>query len=378
MSNKAHIECFISVGEFSGDLLAAQLVKDLQSHIPHIRFSGIVGKELLKVGVNQLISMDVLNVMGLFDVLRKVAEIKMIEKRILTHIDRSQPQLAILVDYPGFHFRLAEQLKMRGIKVVQYIAPKLWAWGASRVFRLRKDFDLVMGIFPFESEFFRSRGVNFEFVGCPHIKRLSNVQSDHRGLNLNENQPIVSMLPGSRESEVKRILPIMLMIKKILAKDRPQIQFCVPIAGNLNYQAILASIPVDEREGVFFIRERSLEIMKTSDLALVASGTATLECALLETPMVVLYKMDSISYFLAKRKVTTKWVSLVNIIMNREVVPEYLQNFDIDHVANVLRELLDKNSKRHMAMKKDFKMLKDELSDPNVMTSPSTCIKRIL
>ena len=118
--------------------------------------------------------------------------------------------------------------------------------------------------------------------------------------------------------------------------------------------------------------------MKVADLALVASGTATLECALLETPMVVLYKMDSLSYFLAKRKVKTKWVSLVNIIMNREVVPEYIQIFDVVNVLNVLIELLDKKSDRHALMKNQFKLLKDELSDPKKMTSPSDCIKRFL
>ncbi|MFK7825426.1 MAG: lipid-A-disaccharide synthase [Oligoflexales bacterium] len=378
MSNKAQIECFISVGEFSGDLLAAQLVNELQSQIPNIHFSGIVGKELLKVGVSQWINMDVLNVMGLFDVLKKAAEIKMIEKRVLAHIDRLEPKLAILVDYPGFHFRLAEQLRMRGIKVVQYIAPKLWAWGASRVFRLRRDFDLIMGIFPFEAEFFRSRGVSFEFVGCPHLQRLAKVKCIPEELGFTGTHPIVAMLPGSRESEVRRILPIMMIIKQNLAETNPNIQFCVPVAANLNYDNILSAIPKEQREGVVFVRERSLEIMKASHLAIVASGTATLECALLETPMVVLYKLDSISYFLAKRKVKIKWVSLVNIIMNREVVPEYLQNIDIDNVVRVLEELLDKNSERHLLMKKNFKLLKDELSDPNKMTTASACIKSIL
>ena len=378
MKNKAQIECFISVGEFSGDLLAAQLVTELRSYIPQIRFSGIAGKEMLKAGVEQLVSMDVLNVMGLFDVLKKAAEIKLVEKRILAHLDRLQPQLAILVDYPGFHFRLAEQLKMRGIKVVQYIAPKLWAWGASRVVKLRRDFDLVMGIFPFEAEFFRSRGVNFEFVGCPHLRRLAAVPASYEELDLSEKAPIVAMLPGSRESELRRILPIMLRLKQSLASHNPNIQFCVPVAANLSYEKVLKSLSNEEKQGIKFVRKRSLELMKVADLALVASGTATWECALLEKTMVVLYKMDSLSYFLAKRKVKTKWVSLVNIIMNREVVPEYIQIFDVVNVLNVLIELLDKKSDRHALMKNQFKLLKDELSDPKKMTSPSDCIKRFL
>ena len=244
MSNKARIECFISVGEFSGDLLAAQLVKELRSQIPQIKFSGIAGKEMAKEGVEQIVSMDVLNVMGLFDVLQKAAEIKIVEKRILAYLDRINPKVAILVDYPGFHFRLAEQLKMRGIKVVQYIAPKLWAWGASRVVKLRKDFDLVMGIFPFEAEFFRSRGVQFEFVGCPHLKRLEKIPYSHKELGLRADSPVVAMLPGSRESEVRRILPIMLTLKKNLANSKPNIQFCIPVAANLSSANLLCSVPI--------------------------------------------------------------------------------------------------------------------------------------
>ena len=378
MSNKARIECFISVGEFSGDLLAAQLVKELRSQIPQIKFSGIAGKEMAKEGVEQIVSMDVLNVMGLFDVLQKAAEIKIVEKRILAYLDRINPKVAILVDYPGFHFRLAEQLKMRGIKVVQYIAPKLWAWGASRVVKLRRDFDLVMGIFPFEAEFFRSRGVQFEFVGCPHLKRLEKIPYSHKELGLRADSPVVAMLPGSRESEVRRILPIMLTLKKNLANSKPNIQFCIPVAANLSYESVLKLIPPSEKEGILLIRKKSLELMKVADLALVASGTATLECALLETPMIVLYKMDSFSYFLAKRKVKLKWVSLVNIIMNQEVVPEYIQVFDETEVLKTLEELLDKKSGRYLVMRRLFKQLKDELSDPSAMTAPSTCLQKFL
>lgn len=374
----AQIKCFISVGEHSGDLLAAQLVQELKTQIPQLHFSGITGKEMLKVGVEQLVSMDVLNVMGLFDVLKKTAEIKMVEKRVLSHLDRWKPNIAILVDYPGFHFRLAEQLKMRGIKVVQYIAPKLWAWGASRVYRLRRDFDLVMGIFPFEAEFFRSRGVDFEFVGCPHLRRLEKIESCHATLKLDESKPVVAMLPGSRESEVKRILPIMLKLKQKLAAADPKLQFCVPVAANLSYEKVLKSIPEEEKSGVLFVKQKSLEIMKGSDLAIVASGTATLECALLGTPMVVLYKMDSLSYFLAKRKVTTKWVSLVNIIMSKEVVPEFIQNIDEEGVLSTLKELLDKHSNRYLLMKEQFKQLVNELSGHEQLTNPSTCIKRFL
>ena len=180
-------ECFISVGEHSGDLLASDLVLSLKDRFSKISFFGMTGDALQSAGVESIGSIDELSVMGFVEVLKKLPDLLALEKRILAAVDRRQPEFAILVDFPGFHFRLAEQLKLRGVKVIQYVAPKVWAWGEGRVAKLRKDFDLVLGIFPFEAGYFAEKGVNFRYIGSPHKDRMNKVIVKREDLGLASN-----------------------------------------------------------------------------------------------------------------------------------------------------------------------------------------------
>lgn len=332
--------CFISAGEPSGDLLAADLVRAFHFRERGIQFEGLAGHLMQQAGVRVLWPLEKLSAMGLIDVLKQAPRLRILERNILARIDRNPPDLAILVDYPGFHFRLAEQLKLRKIPVIQYVAPKVWAWGASRVSRLKRDFELVLGILPFEKDFFIRHQVPWHYVGCPHLARIESVRRSRRELALPESGRLIACLPGSRMTEVRRILPVLARLRRRFHALADDITFAVPVAGNLPFQQVLQLLPQEEREGMCFVRGESLALMKLADLAIVASGTATLECALAGTPMLVVYLMDALSYRLARRKVRIQWVSLVNLCLGREAVPEYIQEIDevrmVEHMQNLL------------------------------------------
>jgi lipid-A-disaccharide synthase len=353
---------FISAGEYSGDLLARDLVKQVSQLDSEVTFFGIGGDEMEKAGVNIDIHLSRLSVMGLVEIFSKLVEIVQIEQKILELIEEKKPEVCILVDFPGFHFRLAKRLRARGFKVVQYVAPKVWAWGQKRVVKLRDDFDLVLGVLPFEKDFFEKHGVNYKYVGSPHIDRIEGVKAEIADFNLDPKSKYVALLPGSRKSEVRRVAPEILKIiaklKSGTASSGENIKCLVPVAPNLDHRFVIShfigkefesSDPFESPiaiEDFVFVPGQSLEIMKIADAAMLTSGTATLECGLLSTPMIVLYMMNGLSYHIAKLKLKVNWISLVNLSVNKTLVNEYIQHIEYEAVANELSELLDTGADR--------------------------------
>jgi len=383
---------FISAGEHSGDLLAADLVLALSKVLPDHKASGIVGDAMLRAGVRELVHQRSLSVMGVVEVAKHLGEIRMIESFVLQKVDDLKPDFAILVDFPALHFRLAEQLKMRRIKVIQYVAPKVWAWGEGRLARLRRDFDLVLGVLPFEGKYFKSHGVNYQFVGSPHKDRVSKVIVNRRSLGLPEAGPFIGLLPGSRLAEISSIFPSLVLIKERLQKQHPQAKFLMPLADNLSLQSFLQAVGDNSGKwklegsdstasthvfaGIHIHRGMSLEVMSVADVAVVASGTATLECCLLETPMVVVYVMNALTYEVAKRKVKVPFVSLVNLLAKTELVKEFIQEFSIDDVvAEVDRLLADKPAREQML--EAFRSLKQKLKGDAAATAAAAICKNL-
>ena len=332
---------FISAGEYSGDLLGADLVAGLRSVFHSASFFGITGPAMNAAGVESIAGIEELSVMGVAEVVRKIGDLALLEKKIFAAIERLQPDFVITVDFPGFHFRMAEHLKMLGIPVYQYVAPKLWAWGAGRAERLRRDFSGVLGILPFEAEFFHGRGIKYRYVGCPHVDRIRRVKVDRTMFGFDRDratQPVVLLLPGSRKGEIEAIAPLMVRIARQLEAAVPGITFALPVAANLDLKFVRAHFSGLRHLHVH--HGSSLELMSVADVAVVASGTATLECGLSELPMVVVYEMGAISYALMSKLVSIKHVSLVNLIAGSEVVPEFVQNVDAIHVARQVEDLL--------------------------------------
>lgn len=360
---------FISAGEYSGDLLAANFVLSLSDLCPQFRAFGMVGEAMRAARVDPILDMKQVSVMGIADVARRLGELRLLEKQLLHQIDQRRPRFAILVDFPGLHFRLAEQLHLRGIPVIQYVAPKVWAWREKRIENLRRDFDLVLGVLPFEEDFFRGTGVNYKFIGSPHKDRTSKVIVTRESLGLQEKGRIVGMLPGSRESELAKILPKMMDVVKRLRISHPDTQFIMPLANNLSVETMKELLPMgvslEEGEGhlsfagIRVVKGMSLEVMAVSDLTIIASGTATLECGLLGTPMVVMYVTDHATYEIAQKAVKVPYISLVNLIAGKEVVKEFIQYFSTDDVADEAISLFE--GEKRQLMQDELHAMRDTL-----------------
>lgn len=346
----SHLRVFVSAGEPSGDILAAELLLALRQRLPDLEAFGICGPRMREAGAEALFGIEELSVMGFVEVLKHLPFIKRLEFSLLEALERRQPHIAILVDYPGFHMRLGDSLRLRGIYVFQYVAPQLWAWGEKRVARLKASTDEVLGIMPFEADFFRERAVNYRYVGTPQVDRARHARRDRARYGLG-TAPTIGFFPGSRWSEVSRLLPRMLEIRAALRALDPTLRFAISAAPHLPLSlfAGLLDAKLEESGGseaqVFalgdtqLVRGESLHLMKSCETALVTSGTATLECALVATPMAVIYVMQGLSFQLAKRFVKLPHISLVNLVAGRGVVREFIQNFAPEEAAEELLKL---------------------------------------
>lgn len=352
----------------------------LREKMPKLSPFGVTGQAMQNAGVEEIASIDEFSVMGVAEVARKLGELRMLETRLLHWIDQWEPKFAVLIDNPGFHLRFAEQLRMRGVRVFQYVAPKIWAWGESRAPKIRASYDMVLGILPFEEEFFKSRGIRYSYVGSPLKDRIDKVIVKRESLGLPTDRPVIACLPGSRPTEIRQNLPTIHAVRNSVVRDVPDALFLVPVSQNLSIDEMVDAMSLGgqrlkvetlppgkdlavgshECGGLRFVKGMSLEVMASSDVALVASGTATLECALLGTPMVVIYSMSELSYQIAKRAVKVPYVSLVNLMAGRRLVPEFIQDFSFDEVAAELVSLLRDQVKRKM-IRDHFEDIRDRL-----------------
>ena len=361
---------FVSAGEPSGDLLAADLVESIRELRPDLTPVGIVGPCMREAGVLELAGIEDLSVMGFSDVLKQLLHIQQLEDRILAELSRlvRPVAFAVLTDYPGFHLHIAERLKKDNVKVVQYVAPQLWAWGERRTKRLKKVTDMVLGIMPFEVSFFNERGVNCIYVGTPQVDRVAAVKGQPLPLADGYDGPLLGLFPGSRKGELRRILPSMLGVAKAAIGKDPRVHVAVSVAPSINngfLKDLLAELGYDVAlDGVFshdegelsihsrirLVKGRSLQLMERVDSAIVTSGTATLECALTETPMAVMYVASGFTYAIAKRVVKLDNISLVNLVAGRAVVKEYIQEFSFGEVADHMLELMMPGEPRRQAV----------------------------
>lgn len=350
--------CIIAAGEPSGDLLGADLALHLKRLWPELEQYGVVGAQMEAQGVKPLGHIDALSVMGFVEVLKHFSFLKMYERNFLESIVRLKPKFVVFIDYPGLHLRLAEQIKMLGIPVIQYVAPQLWAWGKNRTVKLGNVTHHVLGIMPFETEFFSDTTVNYTYVGTPQVDRTENLSRDKRQFGFSD-ETVIGFFPGSRKNEISRMLrPIREAIAAMRARGdgTAKIGIVVSMAPSLppafflshfgvpehEQKSLLEAITVDgqaDYQGIRIVRGRSLALMGICDAALVTSGTATLECALAGTPLAVAYRMHPLSFRIAMRVVKVPYISLVNLVVNKPVVREFIQNFKSEDVAMWLLSL---------------------------------------
>ena len=352
---------YIIAGEASGDLHASNLVAEIKKKDKKAEFRGCGGDLMKAQGVELLKHYRTMAYMGFVEVavnLRKVlGNIAQCKKDIVEY----HPDVVILVDYPGFNLRIADFAHENGFKVVYYISPQIWAWKRRRVHKIKKSVDKMLVILPFEEEFYRRYGVDVTFVGNPLLDELVKVGTGNRSIflrrnSLGERREIIALLPGSRRQEVKRTLPVMIKV----ASHFPDYQFVIAGISSLDkslYKDIMG------QSDVFFVENQTYELLQNSSAALVTSGTATLETALFSIPEVVCYKATGFSYRLAKWMIKVKFISLVNLIMDREVVKELIQgDMNEDNLVKELDQLLH-NGKRQRKLLEDYEELKDKLGN---------------
>lgn len=308
---------FIISGEASGDLHAANLIHEMNKKQSNMEFAGWGGGHMEKEGVKVFKHISELAFMGFVEVLKNLRKILRNFEICKQQILDFKPDFLILVDYPGFNLRMAKWAKKKGIPVAYYISPQIWAWKQSRVFQIRKNVTKMYCILPFEPQFYRQFNMEVEYFGHPLLDEIEKF--NHLTENkLTFTKPILAILPGSRKQEIERKLPIMLDA----ACKFPAYEIVVACAPNLEmeYYQKYAS------KEVHFVKGETYKLLNSATIAIVTSGTATLETALFRVPQVVCYKSSQLSVFIAKMIVKINYISLVNLILNREVVTELIQN----------------------------------------------------
>jgi lipid-A-disaccharide synthase len=320
-------EILIVAAEASADLHAARALEELRKIRPGIRAFGVGGPSLRAAGLETLYPAEDLNVMGIAEVLPKIPKILGVLRGMREAATRRRPAVALLVDSPDLNLRLAKHLKRQGVKVVYYISPMIWAWRRGRARKIAKVVDRMLCILPFEERFYEGTGVSARFVGHPFAERAlpGDTARYREALGLPAGRITIALLPGSRRSEIERIFPAMLDAAERIQERHPAVQFVVPVAVTLQESSLRPALARHATLDVRLVAGRADEVVGASDAALVKSGTSTLESALMQRPIVVVYKMPWVSYWVARILVRMSHFALVNILAGRTVVPELLQ-----------------------------------------------------
>ena len=317
-------------GEVSGDLLAARLMAGLKPHLPDARFSGIGGPRMLEQGLRSDVPMDTLTVRGLLPVLLRYRELKGIQNRLRDRLLAERPAAFIGADYPGFNLGLEEQLRAAGIPTVHFVGPQIWAWRGGRIKKIQRAVSHMLVIFPFEEAIYRKADVPVTYIGHPlaeTIPLVPDVAAARRTLGLPGNARVVTVMPGSRMSEIKYLTEPYLRTVRLLAARDPGLRFIAPMAGErqkayfteLKAKAGLQDVPLQLVDG------ESHACIAAGDAVLAASGTATLEVALFKKPMVIAYRVLQAEWLLIRNMGYLPWIGLPNILARDFVVPEFLQ-----------------------------------------------------
>jgi len=320
-------EILIVAAEASADLHAARALDELRKMRPDLRAFGVGGPRLRAAGLETLYPAEDLNVMGIAEVLPKIPRILAVLRGLRRAAEVRRPKVALLVDSPDFNLRLAKHLKKLGVKVIYYVSPMIWAWRRGRARKIAKVVDRMLCILPFEERFYEGTGVSARFVGHPFAERAppGDAASYRVALGLSAGRTVVALLPGSRRSEIDRMFPPMLEAAERIRALHPDVQFVVPVAPTLREEALRPALASHPDLDVRLVAGRADESVGASDAAIVKSGTSTLETALMNRPMVVVYKLAWLSYWVGRLLVHMSHFALVNILAGRTVVPELLQ-----------------------------------------------------
>ena len=353
-------------GEVSGDLHGAHLVQAIHRLDPEVQFLGVGGEGLERAGMKLLYSSRALSVVGITEVLPKIRSILKAFKILKQSLDRERPDLVILIDFPDFNLRLAKAAHRRNIPVLYYISPQVWAWRSGRVKQISRWVKKMIVFFPFEVPIYREAGVDVEWVGHPLVDiarpTLSRGEAFRR-FGLDPGRQTIALLPGSRTGEITRLLPILLDSAQRLQKEIKTIQFIIPLAASIP-KAMMT--PFIEKIPVPFtlIEGQTYDVMNISELLITASGTATLEGAVVGTPMVIIYRVSMLSYWIGRALIHVDHIGLVNLVAGRRIVPELIQKeANPRRIAEEALQIL-KDPARSQEMRRAMAEVRQHLGQP--------------
>lgn len=355
-------------GEASGDLHGAALCRALATAAPGARLFGMGGDLMAAAGLERLADIKETAVVGFSEVIRRLPALRRTYGRLVAALSTERPQALVLIDYPGFNLRLARAARAAGVPVVYFIPPQIWAWRPGRLETIRRRVSLVLAVFPFERALYGTAGVPVEFVGHPVLDALPAAPTRaaaRQQLGLDANGLVIGLLPGSRAQEIERLLPMMRDAAARIARARPGARFVLGMAPSVSRDAVERHLAGGPK--VDIVADRTYAVVRASDLLLAASGTVTLEAALLGTPMVVCYRLSAVSERIAAVLARVPWISLANIVLGRRVVPELYRRRDAtaERLAAEALRLLDTPGALE-AQRQAFRELEAELGAPGV------------
>lgn len=339
------MKIYLVAGELSGDILGGSLIPALKTHYPDAEFRGLGGELMQAQGLTSLYPLETLSVMGLVEVIKHLPELIRVRRHLYQDALEWGADLMLGIDAPDFTLGLEKKLRLQGVKTVHYVSPSVWAWRQGRIKGIKKSTDLMLTLLPFEAEFYQQHQMPVVFVGHPTADKLA-LQPDKRSareqFGITSDTQLVSLLPGSRRSEIARLGPLFLQTAQQLKQACPELHFLLPAASaqrHAELTELLQHYPVADLQ---LIQGQAHEAMQAADVSLMTSGTTTLEALFCKTPMVVAYKMSPLSWWLMKRLVKIQWASLPNLLANRTLVTERLQDAATsEQLCKDVRDLLE-------------------------------------
>jgi lipid-A-disaccharide synthase len=373
-------------GEASGDQLGAALMAEILALNPDVVFEGIGGPLMTAQGLASMVEMDRLSVMGLIEPLKRLFELLAIRKRVKQHFIANPPDLFVGIDSPDFTLNIELALRQQGITTAHYVSPSVWAWRQGRVKKIRRAVDMMLTLFPFEAKFYSSNDVPVAFVGHPLAARfpmVSEQREERVKLAIDADIKLLALMPGSRKGEVELMLPVFLAVAEKLKHEIPALIFRIPAANKLRHIQIqnlideTAILMPSLTNSLQVTMGQSHQVMQAADAVLMTSGTTTLEAMLLKRPMVVAYKMANWSYKILSRFVKTPFIALPNLLANKRLVPELIQDeVSVDAIVNELRPLLEDNDKKAQLIT-EFDAIHRQLAGDNVESAAQVLLTLI-
>ena len=365
----------IVAGEVSGDIQGAKLVAELKELSPGIKITGIGGDNMKSAGVELLHHVREMSFLGFSEIIKHLPFIRRVLNELTHWIEMNRPSAVVLIDYPGFNLKLARRAKKLGCKVIYYISPQIWAWGKSRIKKIARFVDLMIVVFPFEEKLYKDYGINVEFVGHPMLEGLDNTSTKAEFFekhNLDERKTLIGLLPGSRLQEVEKLYPTMLEAVEKMRSNSTELQSVTSLSPALDKE-IYSSI----EQGKYAVHSTDThDVMKHSDLLIVASGSATLESAFFGTPLIIVYRLSPISWFLGNLLVNINSIGLVNIVAGENIAPEILQSdLTADRLAEEALSIIT-NDNISSAMSEKLSGVKKLLGEPGASMKAAKSILR--